>query len=66
MRELQFTPIYHGMTRGELETEIRNAKAQNYIDECNQKRIVLDWQSESSFNFVLAGAFLFLLATVLI
>ena len=66
MKELKFTPIYHGMTRGELETEIRNAKAQNYIDEFNQKRVVIDWDSDSSFNWALAGAFLFLLATVLI
>ena len=68
MKELKFTPIYHGMTRGELETEICNAKAREYIDDCAERTpwITIDWTSEANIWYGIASALLFLLATAII
>ena len=64
--EIKYTPIRKGKFLDQIETETRNANAEAYSARCRQKRIEIDWQSESSTMYAIAGVLLLLLTTAII
>lgn len=65
MKEINYTPIYKGKFADQIETENRKANAELYSAQY-ERRIIIDWKSESAGLYALAGTLLLLLTTMIL